>query len=235
MRKIAIIGSSVNNSASPEFHNKKLAGNIIKYIPIEKQSLTKSQFVFLMNGLVAANVTSPFKDIAYASSDWLTPEAIRCKSVNLLYWKRNLLIGDNTDTLGFHAELSSRKISKKGIWLVLGSGGAGRACCDALLSYGCKPILASRKNKDKSSRFILANYDDFENYSEDVFGIVNATPVELPYDNFSMFKNCVYAWDLNYKKKSKFLLSAELAGLNTIDGMGMFEFQARYAYFRWIL
>ncbi len=235
MRKIGIIGSSVSNSASPEFHNKKLAGNIIKYIPIQKQSLTKSQFVFLMKGLVAANVTSPFKDVAYASADWLTPEAIRCKSVNLLYWKRNLLIGDNTDTLGFGAELLRRSISNKGTWLVLGSGGAGRACCDALLAHGCNPMLVSRNKKDKSSRFTLLDYDDFENYSENVFGIVNATPVELPYDNFSMFKNCIYAWDLNYKKKSKFLMLAESSGLNTVDGMGMFKFQARYAYFRWVL
>tara|TARA_A100001037_G_scaffold195562_1_gene175001 strand:- start:2090 stop:2797 length:708 start_codon:yes stop_codon:yes gene_type:complete len=235
MRKIGIIGSSVSDSASPEFHNKKLAGNIVRYIPIEKKSLTKRQFIFLMNGLVAANVTSPFKDVAYSSADWLTPEAIRCRSVNLLYWKRNLLIGDNTDTLGFGAELLKRNISKTGTWLVLGSGGAGRACCDALLSHGCKPILASRNKKDEPSRFQIINYEDFSNHSENVFGIVNATPVELPYDNFSMFKNCVYAWDLNYKKKSKFLELAELANLNTINGRGMFENQARYAYFRWIL
>ncbi len=235
MKKIAIIGSSVKDSASPEWHNKRLINNFARYIFIEKEkSLKKRDLFSIMRNLLAANITSPFKNLAYGTADALTNEAVRCKSVNLLYWKKNILIGDNTDTLGFFNELQKKEIKKNKTWLVLGSGGAARACFDALKNYGCQPLIVSReKGKRVFSRFKTISYEDIKGYSSAVYGIVNATPEELPYDNFPMLNNCVYAWDLNYKKKSKFLVKAEKAGLQIMNGWGMFVSQARYAYFRW--
>ena len=235
MKKIAIIGSSVNNSASPGWHNQRLLNSFVRYIRVQKNnSLTKRELVLTMKNLVAANITSPFKDIAYRSAEMLTNEAIRCRSVNLLYWKKNILIGDNTDTLGFLNELKNKSIPRKKTWLILGSGGASRACSDALKNYGSKPLIVTRdKKKNITSRFKKISYDEIEDYSSVVYGIVNATTQELPYDNFSMLKNCVCAWDLNYRKKSNFLIRAERSGLTAIDGWGMFVSQARYAYFRW--
>ena len=94
MKKIAIIGSSVKDSASPEWHNKRLINNFARYIFIEKEkSLKKRDLFSIMRNLVAANITSPFKNLAYGTADALTNEAVRCKSVNLLYWKKNILIG----------------------------------------------------------------------------------------------------------------------------------------------
>jgi len=235
MKKVAIIGSSVSDSASPDWHNQRLLNRFVRYVKIQKQeSLKEKELVLVMKDLLAANITSPFKSVAYGAAEMLTSEAVRCRSVNLLYWKKNILIGDNTDTLGFFNELQNKSIPRNKTWLVLGSGGASRACSDALKNHGSKPIIVSRdKKKNTASRFKIISYEEVKDYSSIVYGIVNATPEELPYDNFSVLKNCVCAWDLNYKKRSDFLIKAEKSGLLTFDGWGMFVSQARHAYFRW--
>ena len=59
--------------------------------------------------------------------DKTTPKAKKIGSVNLVYKKNNLIIGDNTDVIGFEKSFKKlKKIQPKKI-LLIGAGGAARS------------------------------------------------------------------------------------------------------------
>src|SRR6185503_1097740 len=80
--------------------------------------------------VLGANVTIPHKEATLRLVDEATDEARRIGAVNTVIRREGRLIGDNTDRFGFHHGLASAgilDISNQDV-LVLGAGGAARAC-----------------------------------------------------------------------------------------------------------
>src|SRR5450432_1093637 len=77
--------------------------------------------------IIGANVTVPHKEIAFATCDWLSPNARGLGAVNTLWRADGRLCGDNTDVVGFLANMDALapgwSRQARGA-LVIGAGGA---------------------------------------------------------------------------------------------------------------
>ena len=129
---IGIIAEKLGHSLSPYIHNywsKKYNKNL-KYqkFEISEKKLTKFFEAFRKNKKFKGfNVTIPYKTNFISLCDKTTPKAKKIGSVNLVYKKNNLIIGDNTDVIGFEKSFKKlKKIQPKKI-LLIGAGGAARS------------------------------------------------------------------------------------------------------------
>ena len=129
---IGIIAEKLGHSLSPYIHNywsKKYNKNLkYKKFEISEKKLTKFFETFRKNKKFKGfNVTIPYKTNFISLCDKTTPKAKKIGSVNLVYKKNNLIIGDNTDVIGFEKSFKKlKKIQPKKI-LLIGAGGAARS------------------------------------------------------------------------------------------------------------
>ena len=109
-QKFAVFGNPIGHSKSPRIHTLFAAQTGIEHqygmvlAPYEtfEQTLTS----FFADGAKGANITTPFKERAYAQCDELTERASLAGAVNTI--KRledGRLLGDNTDGIGLLSDL----------------------------------------------------------------------------------------------------------------------------------
>lgn len=161
---LGLIGYPVGHSLSPSIHNAALhtlglAGDYrlfsIPPLPDGLAPLEKLLDMLRRGELNGLNVTIPHKRSVFPLVDELTPAAQSIGAVNTLYTRKGSLVGDNTDALGFGADL----VRVLGSWpeirpsdagshawaLILGAGGSARAVAYALIQAGWKVNVAARR------------------------------------------------------------------------------------------
>src|SRR5437879_9663229 len=142
--------------------------------------------------ILGANVTIPHKESVLRLLDEIDDEARRIGAVNTIVSRGARLIGYNTDKYGFEKALETqprRTSSAEGFpftndrILILGAGGAARACALALLEHGNDVDIA---NRDPARAEALARSIEVDGRRPQVVpwprgrepgdAIVNATP-----------------------------------------------------------
>ena len=128
---IGIVAEKLGHSLSPYIHNywsKKYKKNF-KYekFELKEKDLKKFFQSYKKNKKFKGfNITIPYKTNFISLCDRITSKAKKIGSVNLVYKKNNLIIGDNTDVIGFEKCFNLlNKIPTK--VLLIGAGGAARA------------------------------------------------------------------------------------------------------------
>ena len=128
---IGIVAEKLGHSLSPYIHNywsKKYKKNF-KYekFELKEKDLKKFFQSYKKNKKFKGfNITIPYKTNFISLCDRITSKAKKIGSVNLVYKKNNLIIGDNTDVIGFEkCFILLNKIPTK--VLLIGAGGAARA------------------------------------------------------------------------------------------------------------
>ena len=128
---IGIVAEKLGHSLSPYIHNywsKKYKKNF-KYekFELKEKDLKKFFQSYKKNKKFKGfNITIPYKTNFISLCDRITSKAKKIGSVNLVYKKNNLIIGDNTDVIGFEKCFKLlNKIPTK--ILLIGAGGAARA------------------------------------------------------------------------------------------------------------
>ena len=128
---IGIVAEKLGHSLSPYIHNywsKKYKKNY-KYEKFELKEKDLQKFFQSYKKdkkFKGFNITIPYKTNFISLCDRITSKAKKIGSVNLVYKKNNLIIGDNTDVIGFEKCFNLlNKIPKK--VLLIGAGGAARA------------------------------------------------------------------------------------------------------------
>ena len=111
MKKYAVIGNPIDHSLSPILHNHWIKENNINAI-YDKIKLEENQIKSFINQirkkeLAGCNVTVPFKKSVIPFLDKLSFEANQTQSVNTIILKDDLLIGHNTDIVGFQKAIQS--------------------------------------------------------------------------------------------------------------------------------
>jgi shikimate dehydrogenase len=193
------------------------------------------------NGLA---VTHPFKTSIIAHLSDLSDDARELAAVNTVLFKGGRSIGHNTDWVGFFESFRRDlgTVAKRRV-VQLGAGGAGKAVAHAMLSCGvghvalwvrdrekARPIaksLAVRHGADRVS--IVA---DLAGEVATADGLVNATPIGMdaypgcPLST-TLLRADLWVADLIYSPAETALLKvARAIGAKTINGSGMFVFQA---------
>ena len=234
MNRYGLLGHKLGHSQSKVIHEYLFEKSNIdaEYDLIELEEFElETQINKIREGIYCGyNVTIPYKEKVIPFLDELTDSAKEINAVNTIYISNGLLIGDNTDYLGFIDELNlyGIDVSGKDVY-VLGSGGASKAIIYALRKLSANPIVVSR---DNSKGITYRQLNEIEHFDL----IVNTTPVGM-YPNVNgevLSKEIVskadYCIDLICNPKvTKFLEYAKVG----YNGIYMLIFQAIHAEHKW--
>ena len=157
-----IIGNSPSKGArSPILWNKayKFFKKKTRMYPAdvtENKLKSLCEYLKFNKYFIGSSVTVPFKEKVISYLDTIDKNALAIGSVNTIIKKKNKLHGINTD---YHGSLYSlKKIpikKKKQRILVIGCGGAGKACIVSIINYfKDSQILVFNRNKKKLMTFI---------------------------------------------------------------------------------
>jgi shikimate dehydrogenase len=171
--------------------------------------------------------------------------AQKVKAVNTVVVEDGMLRGTNTDAFGVKktVELAGVQASGKRA-LIIGAGGAARACSYALRSMGANVTITNRtasKAKRLAEEFggDALSVRDAQTKEFDI--LVNCTPLgmigfpdDMPIAP-TVFRSGQFVMDVVYNPpRTRFLLEAEKAGATTRNGEDMLVFQAAKAFELWI-
>lgn len=224
--KCGLLGEKLGHSQSPEIH--KTLGDY-EYRLYEKRPEEVEEF--LRHGEYdVLNVTIPYKKVAFALCDEVTPVARKLGNVNVVVKRLDgKLWGDNTDAYGFRKLVESVGVDIRGRkCVVLGTGGAAMTATTVLDEMGAAQVV-------QISRTGADNYGNLER-NADATVVVNATPVGM-FPNVDAqpvalvaFPQCAAVYDLIYNPSpTKLLAEATARGVPNAGGRLMLVEQARRA------
>ena len=178
-----IIGHPLGHTLSPIMHNTAFSELKINGIYLEFDTPNLNRFKeFIVNYDVrGVNITIPYKTEIMGHLDKVSPDAERIGAVNTVINDSGTLIGKNTDIFGIEHAFDGTSIAGKRT-LIIGSGGAARACLFVMNKMNCVSTITSRNDvatkelsKNFGSEVTSLNKVKLEHF--DV--IINCTPVGM--------------------------------------------------------
>lgn len=243
-----LTGSPLGHSLSPAIHNAafrslKLPGQYLLF-PATATDLPDLMYLVRELGIRGLNVTIPHKENVMRYLDDVDPLASRVGAVNTIVNKNGRLVGTNTDVSGLEKALLAAGADPRGkSALVIGAGGAARACGLVLERRGADIWFTNRtasRAQEVAKGFSgrVAGHGDVAHMTFDM--VVNCTPLgmqgfpdELPVDP-QVFRAGQWAVDLIYNPPTtRFLEEAAKHGAKTLSGMEMLIYQAMDAFETW--
>lgn len=247
-----VIGWPLGQSLSPLIHNTafQTLGRDAVYLRWEIAPERLAAFVdsFRLLRMRGCSVTIPHKVAIMPHLDDVSAPAQAAGAVNTLYWRDDLLCGENTDVTGFMTPLLACALPEDTPVLLLGAGGAARAAAAGLRAHGfsdcavCTP--SDRTHVPLAEAFGMRAVAWRDRHEVPARLIINATPLgmygkaegETPYD-FAQARTdgrTGLAYDIVYNPlRTRFLTEAETAGWRTLGGLEMFYAQADAQFFLW--
>ena len=249
-----VLGHPIQHTCSPLLQNSAFQAHQLEavYLPfaVHPDQLKGAVAGIRSLGIAGVNVTLPHKTKVLPHLDEITPTAQRIGAVNTIRNDAGILVGTNTDGLGFLRSLSALSFSpyQKTI-LLLGAGGAARSIVVSLAEAEAKCVLIANRTLSKAlelaeefspifpkTEFHAAPLPHFFDAPLDL--LVNtthvgmeghATPVDL-----EAFQTLEYVVDIIYSPpQTPLLQQAKQLNLPCINGMGMLLHQGCAAFEFW--
>ena len=263
-----VIGNPIAHSKSPEIHTLfgAQAGLDIcyqrQYCPDDAASFTAVVEAFFHGGGVGANVTVPFKQVAYeccAARGGLSEHAKVAGAVNTLLLDKALLAkgvspvealyGDNTDGQGLINHIKRLGWPLNGARVaIIGAGGAARGVVLPLIEAGIIELTIANRTLSKATELVnelsIASTAIADKQiktfataalSGDFDIIINATSIGLSGETLPLADalHCPYAYDMMYGRELPFLQHFAARCAQTSNGYGMLIGQAALSFERW--
>ena len=246
-----VIGNPIAHSKSPDLHQAFAQQTGItlsyqrQYCPNDVDSFTAVIEAFFAGGGTGANVTVPFKEMAFAlcqQRGQLSEYARLAGAVNTLAIKAGKLYGDNTDGRGLVADLLSQGVRLKDANVaILGAGGATRGAILPLLDAQVKSLHIANRTVEKAKNLTRLfdtdklTFSSLTDLPNDIEVIINATSIGLSGDILPFAKDMTvdFAYDMMYGKPSAFLDFFKAKNAKTSDGLGMLVNQGALSFALW--
>ncbi len=258
-----IIGSSLTHSLSPLIHNylfkKYKLNNFYGVFEFDESNLKEVINSIRTLNISGLNITFPFKEKLIPYLDKIDTSAQRVGAVNTIKNTNGKLIGYNTDIIGVRKTIQNRfKLNIKGkSVLMIGAGGAARACLVELFRQKtnniiivnrngatARKLIRSCENISNSTRIIYLNINKLNNLDkieqlEQIDILINSTsasPTFLKRTIKRLLKNkCLKntkIFDLNYGSRA--LSKNQIDFPNRyVDGLYMLTAQAAASFKIW--
>lgn len=257
-RAAFVIGNPIVHSRSPLIHRFWLSklGLDGSYDAIDIAPPALPEFVSrLRDGHFAGgNVTIPHKQAVLPLCDEVDAIARQIGAVNTLVLRAGILVGSNTDWLGFLANLDENASGwdkTRGSAIVLGAGGAARGVVLALTRRGLGPIhvlnrtelrakdLATDLSAFAESQIAGHDLSSFADLAPEAALLVNTSAIGMHGTGFGDLDLCLLpaetlVTDIVYTPlETQLLAAARQRGLKTVDGLGMLLHQAVPGFEAW--
>jgi len=252
-RPLWVVGTPLEHTVSPALHNAafQAAEAPHRYFALEVGRGELSDFLDLFrraDGL-GANLTLPLKEPVLERVGRHSPAVRQIGAANTLHREEGGLALENTDVAGFEKLVSpwAERIARRGV-VLLGAGGAARACLYALGRMECPRIVLwnrtarrARKLRDAFGDLPVRLVDDASlragEFEADL--VVNATSLGLDPSDPSPFPvGAIHAdmvgVDLVYGRVTRFQRAFRDRGEEAVDGMTMLIEQAARAWSLWM-
>jgi shikimate dehydrogenase len=250
-----LLGADIKKSISPVIQNAAFHKVGIPGV-YELYQIRKTKFALEMKKIMGLsdvggfNITTPFKEMIIPYLEKLDSQSKAVGAVNTVkITPSKRMVGYNTDVDGILASLEKLGAKKGKKCLILGAGGAARACVYTVLKTGYDSVtilnrtieraqklcvefqLIFPKAKIESASLTSAN---FETNVQDSDLLINAVTNPFPFKpNFSFAPKNMKLLDLGYKKPSVLLISARKVSIRSIDGLLMLVVQGAQSFEIW--
>lgn len=250
---LGLIGGGIGGSLSPALHEEegRRQGLRLHYQLIDTDDAAELPGLLRAvrtMGFAGVNITHPFKQSVLPLLDGLSDEAAAIGAVNTVVREGPRLVGHNTDgagwAWGFGRALPGADVSHV---VLLGAGGAGSACADALLRRGADRITVVDADATRAQALVArlhrafpgrraAAATDLPGALASASGLVHATPTGmahhpgLPFDA-ALLRASFWLSEVVYVPlETPLLRAARAAGCATMDGGHMTVGQAALAF-----
>ena len=162
---VGLIGAGIQRSLSPALQEQEARSHGLRLhyqlIDLDAAGVGEEALPGLISaarimGFVGLNVTFPCKQSVIPLLDALSEEARTIGAVNTVVREAKRLVGYNTDgpgwSWGFRRALPRADLSRV---VLLGAGGAGSACADAVLRLGAAQLLVVDKEAARAEELVL--------------------------------------------------------------------------------
>lgn len=265
-RRAGVIGWPLGHSISPAFQQPAFdaCGLAVSYqaIPVPPEGLDE-----FISGLrtsdapvwLGVNVTIPHKEAVAKLVDDVTEEARLIGAVNTVICEGGRLTGHNTDAEGFLRGLTvDGKFDPVGArTLVIGSGGASRAICVALLQAGVHKLSVANRSPERAESLVWHLQGAFPGreieplpFDAGVFRqllgstelLVNTTSIGMAHGPspdtspvpVDAIRSGLVVYDLVYNPaETPLLRAARMAGARPVEGLPMLIYQGAASFARW--
>lgn len=253
-----VIGNPIAHSKSPEIHHVfgRQSGIDVRYqrqyCPDNAESFCAVVAAFFHGGGVGANVTVPFKQVAYEqcrANGQLSEHAKVAGAVNTLLQQDGKLYGDNTDGQGLVNHIRRLGWTLDGTRVALiGAGGAARGVVLPLLQAGVSELTIANRTPSKAVALVdalsaaspvIAKQHITTCATGELRGrfdiIINATSIGLSGERLPLADDLHgdHAYDMMYGRELPFLKHFSDQGAQTSEGYGMLIGQAALSFERW--
>jgi len=245
MNKLGLLGKNISYSFSKSYFKEKFKNENINNTTYENFDIKNinafPSIIKETEGLKGMNVTIPYKEQVMPFLDKINKKAKAIGAVNTIkITKKGKLIGYNTDCYGFKKTLKPHIKSHHKKALILGTGGASKAIAFTLKEMGITYQYVSRTLSDRVGfSYNTLTENDVKNHQI----IINCSPVgtfpnvkDCPNIPYQAINENHILFDLIYNpEETKFLKLGKKHKADTINGLGMLEFQAEKAWSIWNL
>lgn len=240
-----LLGNPVRHSLSPIMHRAafRALGMNAEYVAFQVMDIKHALAGIKGLGIRGASVTIPFKEEVIPLLEGVDPVARKIGAVNTIVNRDGILIGYNTDWMGFKSCISNWMDPEGKSFVILGAGGAARAVLYGVLEIGGEAILLNRdaeRAKRVAEEFgcVWHPLEAIKTMEADV--LVNTTPVGMwpkdrempvPRETLRRFQRVV---DIIYNPlPTRLLREAEKEGGKTMSGLEMFLHQGAEQFRLW--
>ena len=259
-KRIYLIGHPVSHSVSPTLQQAALDFHSVDalYQAIDVDNLSLSKVITHMRyiDILGANVTVPHKEAVIPMMDIISDEVKAIGAVNTIENRNGVLVGYNTDMLGFSRALGEYQFDPKGkTALVLGAGGSAKSVVSALVNSGIHRIVIANRTLERASilvdsiRSSVPDSQALDIRSSSIGAIakesdlvVNCTSLGmkgsrgeavLPLEADGLSSDMI-VFDLVYNpSQTLFLTEAATVGATTVNGLSMLVHQGAASFEIW--
>ena len=265
MKYTALIGCPTSQSPSPHLFSIYASEHGAEYahlkidIPPSGQNLKDALVAFKKLGFSGLNVTIPHKLAVIQYLDEIDPFAKKIGAVNTIAIRDEKLIGYNTDYIGVRKAVEGtlgRSLGQEDSVVVLGSGGAAKACVGAFQGVVSNIAALYRSPVSKNTHDFIERFSNeisiYEHSSSKAIEalnsariICNATSVGMSPNsessvldvyntlNAQQDRERIYFDAVYSPHMTKFLTDAHKSGSKVAYGVDMMIFQGVEAFRLW--
>ena len=241
---LGIIGNPLMKSQSPTMQNAALesAGINGMYLKFDCEDTEHVCDVIREYDIRGVNVTIPHKQNIIQQMDTMDHNADAVGAVNTVVNTNGILKGYNTDLVGIETAMMNADFKPNGRRaVIMGSGGAARACAYTLTGRGCHVTITGRNTAKASglAKEMGCEFRPKESVSVGMYDlIVNCTPVGM-YDTgeyplkLEHLNRGQTVFDMVYGYETPLITKARVAGAGIISGADMLAGQGAASFGLW--